>query len=114
MSILSIDQQYEFGAKIQNLIMFVGLLTEDEIETLHELRKNLVSQNSTLGAASGTLIPLEKADHKIARHNAMIKRLDAIIAIHESNLEMEDADISFKEAQEGRRKINELFGLDND
>lgn len=111
MAVLSIDDQYEFGEKIKTIVMFIGLLTEDELDTLKSLRDNLKKENSTLGAVAGIITPLEESEHKMARHNAMVKRIDALIAIHESNFEMGDADSTLAEAKAGRDKINSMFGL---
>jgi len=111
MSKLDLDAQYDLAFKIQNLIMFVGLLSDEEVEALHELKKQLKESNSTTMAASGTLIPLEKAEHKVARQRAMIKRIDAFIAISESNKDMQDADVELEKTERGQKKIEELFNL---
>ena len=58
MSKLDLDAQYELAARIQNLIMFVGLLTPDEVDALKELKENLQKSNSTMGAVAGILAPL--------------------------------------------------------
>lgn len=111
MSLLSIDQQYEFAAKIQNLIMFVGLLTDDEVETLQTMRKQLQKEIGNLGAVAGVLAPLAESDHKISHNEIMIKRLDAILAIHQSNLDMRDADNKLESQKAGEQKIKDMFGL---
>lgn len=111
MSKLNIDQQYELAAKIQNLVMFVGLLSMSEVESLKELRSQLKDQNSRLNAVAGVITPLAETNHKVARHNAMIKRIDAIIAISESNFDMMTADKNLKSEKEGQDKIAEMFGL---
>lgn len=111
MAVLNIDEQYEFGERIKTIVMFVGLLTEDEIDTLKSLRDNLKEQNSSLGAVAGILTPLEESEHKISRHNSMVKRIDAILAIHESNLEMGDADNKLANEKSSRAQINSMFGL---
>ncbi len=111
MSKLDLDAQYELAARIQNLIMFVGLLTPDEIDALKELKENLHSSNSSLGAVAGILAPLEESEHKISRQRAMIKRIDAFLALAETNQEMQDADAELDKAKKGRDTINALFGL---
>lgn len=111
MSILSTEDQYNLAAKVQNLIMFVGLLTPDEVETLEKLRDNLKEDNSRIAAISGTIVSMEKADHKIARQNAMVKRINAVLAIHQSNVEMGDADQKLADDEAGREQINKMFGL---
>lgn len=111
MSSLDLDAQYDLANKIQNLIMFVGLLKPEEVEALHELKKSLQDSNSTMGAVAGILAPLEESEHKIARQRAMIKRIDAFIAISETNHEMQDADQELEKSKKGREKINALFGL---
>lgn len=111
MSKLDLDAQYELAAKVQNLVMFVGLLKPEEIEALQELKQNLRDDNSKIGAMSGTILPLEESEHKISRQRSMIKRIDALIAIHESNVEMQDADTELEKSKKGRESINALFGL---
>lgn len=111
MSNLDLDAQYELGEKIKALVMFVGLLTLDEIDAIKELKHNLQESNSTMSAIGGLITPLEESDHKIARQRAMIKRIDAVLAIAETNQEMQDADIELQKAKAGREKINALFGL---
>lgn len=111
MSELSLDAQYELAAKIQNLIMFVGLISDDEIDALRELKKSLQDSNSKIGAVAGILTPLEESEHKISRQQAMIKRIDAFIAIAETNQEMQDADEELEKSKKGREKIAELFNL---
>lgn len=113
MSLLSHEDQLIFGEKIKQLIMFVGLLSPDEIETLKQLKESLYEENSTLNTIGGVLVDIDKADHKIARHKAMIKRIDGLVAIHESNLEMGDANVTLAEKQKGKQTINELFGLED-
>lgn len=111
MSKLDLDKQYELATKIQHLIMFVGLLQPDEVEALKELKKNLQESNSSIGAVAGILTPLEESDHKISRQRAMIKRIDAFLAISETNHEMQDADDELEKSKKGRETINALFGL---
>lgn len=111
MSKLSLDAQYELAAKVQNLVMFVGLLSDDELEALAELKSNLQESNSTLSSVAGILTPLEESEHKIARQRAMIKRVDALIALHETNQEMQDADTELEKSKKGREEIARLFNL---
>lgn len=111
MSELSLDAQYELAAKVQNLIMFIGLISDEEIEALRELKRSLQDSNSKLGAVAGILAPLEESEHKISRQQAMIKRIDAFIAIAETNQEMQDADQELEKAKKGRETINSLLGL---
>lgn len=111
MSELNIDQQYELAAKIQNLVIFVGLLSVTEVDTLRKLRKQLLDQNSRLEAVAGVITPLHESEHKVSHHNAMIKRIDAIIAISESNFDMAGADKKLEDAKEGQDKIAKMFGL---
>lgn len=111
MSKLSLDAQYDLAAKIQQLVIFVGLLQPEEIEALKDLKKSLQESNSTMGAVAGILAPLEESEHKISRQRSMIKRIDAFIAISETNHEMQDADSELEKAKKGRETINALFGL---
>lgn len=111
MSKLSLDAQYELAAKVQNLIMFIGLISDEEIEALRDLKRSLQDSNSKLGAVAGILAPLEESEHKISRQQAMIKRIDAFIAIAETNQEMQDADQELEKAKKGRETINSLLGL---
>lgn len=111
MSKLDLEKQYELAGRIQQLIIFVGLLSEDEVEALKELRQNLKESNSSLNAVAGILTPLEESDHKISRQTAMIKRIDAFLAIHETNQEIGDADAKLAKDKAGRETINKMFGL---
>lgn len=111
MSKLDLDAQYELAARIQNLIMFVGLLTPDEVDALKELKKSLQESNSSLGAVAGILAPLEESEHKISRQRSMMKRIDAFLALAETNQELQDADHELEKAKKGRETINALFGL---
>ena len=111
MSTLELDAQYELASKIQNLIMFVGLLSDDEIAALKELKKSLHDSNSKTSSVAGLLVPLEKAEHKIKRQSIMIKRIDAFIQIAASNNELQDADRELDDKLKGKEKLEELFGL---
>lgn len=111
MSKLDIDAQYELASKIQNLIMFVGLLKDDEIIALREMRNSVEDQISQLGAVAGIITPLEETEQKIAHLKAIIKRTDAVISIHETNVDMKEADEVFEASKKGREQIKELFGL---
>lgn len=111
MSELSLDAQYELAAKIQNLIMFVGLLTPEEIDGIKQMRDQTEQQISSLSAISGTLTPFEESENKIAHYRAIIKRSDAIISIAESNKDMQDADAEFEASKKGRADIARMFGL---
>ena len=108
---LDIDKQYELAAKIQNLIMFVGMLTPEEVDGIKQMRDNLEEQISRLSAMSGVITPYEESQNKIAHYKASIKRADAILAIAETNQEMQDADAEFEASKKGRDEINALFGL---
>lgn len=111
MSTLDIDKQYELAAKIQNLIMFVGLMTPEEVIAVKAMRDQIEDSMSSLAAISGTITPLEESDHKIAHYKVMIKRIDAVLAIAESNTEMQDADEEFEKSKKGRDDIKRMFGL---
>lgn len=111
MSKLDIDKQYDLAAKIQQLIIFVGLLSDEEVEALKDLRKSLIESNSSLNAVAGILTPLEESDHKISRQKSMIKRIEAFIAISETNKEMGDADEKLAKDKAGKETINRMFGL---
>jgi hypothetical protein len=111
MSKLTIDEQYAFGEKLKQLVIFVGLLTDAEIEALKGLRQDLREQNSTLSTTAGVLTDFDASEHQIARHDAMIKRIDAVLAIHESNLEMDDADQKYATEKASREQLNRMFGL---
>lgn len=111
MAILSKDEQYIFAEKIKQLIMFIGLLGQDEIDTLKSMKQRLHESNSNLSAVAGILTPLEESDHKIAHQTAMIKRINGLLAINESNQIMQDADSKLENEKAGRDKINSMFGL---
>lgn len=111
MSELSLDAQYELAAKVQNLIMFVGLLTPEEIEGIKQMRDQVEQNISSLSAMSGVITPFEESENKIAHYRAIIKRSNAILAIAESNQEMQEADAEFEQSKKGRDEINALFGL---
>lgn len=111
MSKLDLDAQYELAARIQNLLMFVGLLSADEIEALKELKQSLQDDNSRIGAMSGTILPFEESEHKIKRQQVMIRRIDAFMALAESNHEMQDVDAELEKSKKGREQLKELFGL---
>lgn len=111
MSNLSLEKQEELAARIMQLVVFVGLLTPDEVESLKELRQNLQESNGTMNAVAGILAPLEEANHKVSRQQAMIKRIDAFIALHESGVDLQQADEEFKKAKDGQAQVNRLFGL---
>ena len=108
---MDLDKQYELAGKIQNLVMFVGLLSEEEVSALKELRQALKDQSGSISAVAGTLVDLEKAEHKVDRNAAMTKRIDAIIAISESNVELQAADAKLENAEKSRETINRMFGL---
>jgi hypothetical protein len=111
MSDLPLDAQYELAAKIQQLVIFTGLLSDDEIEALKKMRANLKDQNSNLSAVSGVITPMAESEHKIARNHAMIKRIDALVAIHESNYDLRDADNEFQNSKDNHQKVLDMFGL---
>lgn len=111
MSELSLDAQYELANKIQTLIMFVGMLTPEELDGIKQMREQVEQQISSLSAVSGIITPLEETENKIAHNKCIIKRCDAILAIAESNQEMQDADIEFEKSKKGREDIAALFGL---
>lgn len=111
MSSLDVEAQYELAAKVQNLIMFVGLLTAEEIIGIKQMRDQVKEQVSSLQAVSGTLVPMEEAEKKIAHYRAIIKRSDALIAIAESNEEMKAADAEYEKNKNSRETISRMFGL---
>ncbi len=111
MSKLDLEAQHELASRIQNLVMFVGLLKPEEIEALKDLKQSLQESNGNLSAVAGILTTLEDSEHKISRQRSMIKRIDAFIAIHETNFEMQDADQELEKSKKGRESINALFGL---
>lgn len=111
MALLSKEDQEVLAEKIKMLITLVGLLTPDEIETLEKMRENLKNDISKLQAIGGLLVDIDESDNKIAHYNAMIKRTDAVIAIHESNVEMNDADLNLASRKENAKAINALFNL---
>jgi len=111
MSELSLDAQYELAAKVQNLIMFVGLLTPEEIEGIKQMRDQVEQNISSLSAISGTITPLEESENKIAHYKAIVKRSNAILAIAESNADMQAADAEFEASKKGREEIKRMFGL---
>jgi hypothetical protein len=108
---LSLDRQYDLAGKIETLIMFVGLLADDEVEAIKSLKEKLEDEIPSLQAVAGVLAPLEETEHKIAHYRAMIKRTDAIIAISESNKEMSVADGDLEKSKESRDMIAKMFGL---
>lgn len=108
---MDIDKQYELAAKIQNLIMFVGLLTPEEVTGIKDMREQVSDQISSLSAISGVITPLEESENKIAHYRCIVKRCDAILAIVESNMDMQAADQEFEASKKGRAEINALFGL---
>lgn len=113
MSKLSLDDQYNLAAKIQNLVMLIGLLTDDETEALLEMRRNLLEQVSKLQAIGGTIVPLESSEHKVSHLNAMVARIDAILSINNSNVMMQEADKKLQDDQDSRGKIAAMFGLES-
>lgn len=112
MSKLSIDEQYNFAEKLKQLVIFVGLLSDDEVGALKELRDNLLKQNNNLRTVGGILVDLDAADHKIARHEAMVQRIDGLLAIHESNKLLADADSEYADKKASNEKLNAMFGLE--
>lgn len=111
MSLLTTDEQYELATKIQTLIMFVGALNVKEVMGIQQMREQVEDQISSLSAVSGIITPLEESENKIAHYRCILKRCDAILAIHESNLDMAEADKKFEDSKKGREQIKELFGL---
>ena len=111
MSDMAMEDQIMLGEKIKNLVIFVGLLSDKEVSTLKKIRKHLQDENVRLTTVGGLLVDLDAADHKISRNNAMIKRLDGFLAIHESNFDLADADMEYQDKAARRQDINKMFGL---
>ena len=105
------ERQLELAEKIKTLIMFVGILEPDEVQDIKNMRDSIQEQISTLHTIGGLLTPLEESDKKIAHLKATIKRINAILDISESNIDMQKADAQYNLDKQNSKQIMGMFGL---
>lgn len=108
---LSDGEVLELAAKIEQILMVIGLLDEREIAAMNRLKESIADEASKLHAVAGLLVPLHEANYKLKQLSVQTVRIESLIKIVESNKQLQEAGEELDESKKHQETINNMFGL---